>query len=117
MIKDLHRIIWENSYYSSNVIKNYSDIYIAFFSIIENAIKYSIYGETINFDLVDYDKETHVKISNRCESLKVTDINRLTEKGFRGENGKGSIQSSGLGLHLVKEIFEKGEVDFNIKCD
>lgn len=33
------------------------------------------------------------------------------------ENGKGSIQSSGLGLHLVKEIFEKGEVDFNIKCD
>jgi len=104
------RIMFSPDSYNENVIRNYSDIYIAFFSILENAIKYSLNGGTIEVEIHDTENDCVIKIANSCEDIGINDLNTLFIKGKRGMNAKQDNYGSGFGLFLVAEIFNAGNI-------
>lgn len=102
----------QQSNLNSKTINNISDIYIAFFSIMENAIKYAINNTTISIDIIDLENTVHVKISNKSEHIDIEEINNLTKLGYVGKNSIGKLTSSGYGCYLADQIFKKAKINY-----
>lgn len=91
---------------NNNIKENYNincfdDIYLGYFILLENAIKYSPLGSTIDvyIDIKD-EKKIIVKIMNNSEHISNT--KNLTRRGHQGENYK---DGSGIGLSIADDIF------------
>ncbi|MGI6711091.1 MAG: ATP-binding protein [Bacilli bacterium] len=81
----------------------HDDIFLAFFILIENTIKYSPKGGQIEIELKKdrlANKLTIIFI-NESDYISQESCSRLTEKGFQAENYK---EGSGLGLFLANQI-------------
>ena len=81
--------------------------------LLDNAVKFSYAGGTINVDLNE-DKDIVIfKISNGGESIKEEDYHKIFEKFYR-TNGVGA-DGHGVGLSIVKKIVDlhTGEVAVN----
>ncbi len=92
---------------STNKIKNNNSITVAIFTLLDNAIKYCSTDNKIieiKFQDLGTDK-VHITISNSSDYLSKEDLQRITEKGYRGTNK--TKKGNGLGLYLVKEIFDE----------
>ncbi|HHT55923.1 MAG TPA: sensor histidine kinase [Acholeplasma sp.] len=103
----------ESSFTNVNII-NLSDIYLAFFSLLENAIKYSLPGGIITIDIKDEQENAVVNIKNSCETIG-DNCDKLNFRGFKGDNSK--KDSNGLGLYFVNEIFKSGNIAHEYMCD
>lgn len=77
--------------------------------IIQNSIKYSknadrqieIYGERKKENIILYIKDNGI-------GIKESEITRVFEKGFTGENGRiTGKKSTGIGLYLCKKLCDK----------
>ena len=76
--------------------------------IITNAIKYTkesnakikIYAKVMPHQIVLYVEDNGIGISS-------TDIRRVFDKGFTGENGRLKYKSTGIGLYLCKSLCDK----------
>lgn len=72
--------------------------------ILSNAIKYSAAGSTIEI----YNRGQDLIIQDHGCGIEKSDLKRIMEKGFTGNNGRmDQGQSSGLGLYLVYSILKK----------
>ncbi len=89
----------------------YDDLYIAFFILYENAIKYAPFDSIISILIDNCDGYIKVKISN--ESDDIGDANLLS----RGVQGKNKKDGNGLGLTIANEIFTASKFDFNVYYD
>lgn len=89
---------------------------LAFFIIIENAIKYSPINQNIDIKFTDNREGLEVQFVNWAICPKDDEMNRLTERGYRSQNinGKQQYKGSGLGLYLLKQICEANNVEFNL---
>jgi PAS domain S-box-containing protein len=74
-------------------------------NLLENAIKYSPTGSTVNLELCCRKGEVIFQIKNRGIGIPATDLQRLFEPFHRGRN-VGDIPGSGLGLAVVKKLVE-----------
>ncbi len=79
-------------------------------NLLENAIKYSFYGEEIifSFDKVsDEENEVVIWIEDRGSGIPPAELSRVFERFYRLEKGRSRKQGgTGLGLAIVKHIVE-----------
>ncbi len=88
----------------SKTIKTIDEVYLAVFTIIDNAIKYCKKHDKIFISVQDLgDDFVVVNVSNKSDFLSKEDVNRVFDMGYRGTNGNGK-DGSGLGLFLVQKI-------------
>lgn len=87
---------------------------LAFFIIIENAIKYSPLNQYIDITFTDTREGLEVRFVNWAICPKDDEMERLTERGYRSQNiiGKSEYKGSGLGLYLLKQICETNSVGY-----
>lgn len=104
---------------SSN-IEIYDDskaIFILFFILMENAVKYAPIGSRIIVRFKDIDKyKTSVCIENQCTNITNDNLKHIFERGFRGDN-LSSTSGNGIGLSIAKEIMDEYHINSNVKID
>lgn len=92
-------------------------IFILFFILMENAVKYAPTNTTITIKFDDLTKySTSILIKNRYEDLKREDLNNIFKRGFRGNNNSNS-SGDGLGLAVAKEIMDEYHLKYNVSLD
>ncbi|MEI6444467.1 MAG: hybrid sensor histidine kinase/response regulator [Nostocales cyanobacterium ELA583] len=74
-------------------------------NLLNNAIKYSIPGSTVLFELIKQDKTVILKFQDQGIGITEKDQKQLFQPFYRGEN-VGIIPGSGLGLTIVKQCIE-----------
>lgn len=91
---------------------------IAFFIIIENAIKYSPINETVHiiFNENIQRNQLTVSIENLGPFVETTEIDKLFERGYRGYRvlKAGKTKGQGIGMYLLKQICESNDVKLHV---
>ena len=77
--------------------------------IISNAVKYSIRNtkSCVIFDIKKTDQEVELIITDEGIGIPKSDLHRVWEPFFTGENGRKIKNSSGIGLYFVKQVCDK----------
>ncbi|QDP99946.1 HAMP domain-containing protein [Lysinibacillus fusiformis] len=84
-------------------------------NIIHNAILYSPKGEKIYIELTELPKQHHIhmQVINTGVKIKQEDIQQLFEPFYRVEKSRNrNTGGSGLGLYIVKQIFESLSITY-----
>jgi signal transduction histidine kinase len=83
-------------------------------NLLNNAIKYSIPGGTVLFELIKQEKTVILKFQDQGIGIIEADQKQLFQPFHRGEN-VGTIPGTGLGLSIVKQcvIAHRGEITVN----
>jgi K+-sensing histidine kinase KdpD len=76
-------------------------------NLVENAIKYSVEGGTINIKTWDDEKWVYIEITDHGLGIPADELSNIFEKFYRIKNDANhSIKGTGLGLYLVKYFVE-----------
>lgn len=94
-----------------------STIEIAFFIILENAIKYSPEGEEIIISFTEKNRQLIVVFKNFGIVPSDNEMRRLTERGYRASEivHAKKIKGNGLGLYLLDQICVANKVAYDIR--
>lgn len=87
-------------------------------NIIHNAIMYSPHGEKVYIGLAQDSKQHHIqiKVINSGVKIKEEDIQHIFEPFYRIEKSRNrNTGGSGLGLYIVKQIFEALSITYSMK--
>ena len=74
--------------------------------LLSNSIKYTEAGE-ISFSAEEGDETVQLVLADTGMGIRAEDLPRIFEKGFTGYNGRLDKKSSGIGLYLCKQVFER----------
>lgn len=86
--------------------------------IINNALKYSkSQNAFIKISANKHDNNVFLHIEDNGIGISQNDLPRVFEKGFTGENGRKTYNSTGIGLYLCKNLCEKLHHQINIKSN
>lgn len=78
-----------------------------FDNILMNSIKYSSPESAINVHMSETPDYVLVKVSNRTDSDKAPDCDKIFDKFYRADHARNSsVSGNGLGLSIVKETIE-----------
>jgi signal transduction histidine kinase len=89
---------------------------LALDNLIDNAIKFTPKGGTINIGLAKKENYLNLTISNTCENINRDEIMNFFEPFYRGENAiSRSIEGKGLGLYIAGYIIRSHGGDITIK--
>ncbi|MFJ8104033.1 MULTISPECIES: sensor histidine kinase [unclassified Lysinibacillus] len=113
--KDIQIIKQISSY--MNIRTDHDLLEKAFKNIIHNAIMYSPQGETVFIEVTELSKESQIeiKVINTGVKIKEEEIQQLFEPFYRIEKSRNrNTGGSGLGLYIVKQIFEALSVTCSI---
>lgn len=78
----------------------------AIHNLVDNAIKYSPNGSTINISIYKSYLNYNLDIENECKDLSEETLPKIFERFYRGKNSV-SKDGLGLGLYIAREIIEK----------
>ena len=78
----------------------------AIHNLVDNAIKYSPNGSTINISVYKSYLNYNLDIENECKDLSEETLQKIFERFYRGKNSV-SKDGLGLGLYIAREIIEK----------
>ena len=79
--------------------------------IIVNAVKYCAESPTIQFYAEHTENAISLCIADNGVGIRASDLPRIFEKGFTGENGRNASQpATGIGLYLCKRLCEKLDI-------
>ena len=78
----------------------------AIHNLVDNAIKYSTNGSTINISVYKSYLNYNLDIENECKDLSEETLPKIFERFYRGKNSV-SKDGLGLGLFIAREIIEK----------
>lgn len=78
----------------------------AIHNLVDNAIKYSPNGSTINISIYKSYINYNLDIENECKDLSEETLPKIFERFYRGKNSV-SKDGLGLGLFIAREIIEK----------
>ena len=78
----------------------------AIHNLVDNAIKYSPKGSTINISIYKSYLNYNLDIENECKDLSEDNLPKIFERFYRGKNSV-SKDGLGLGLYIAREIIEK----------
>ncbi|WP_199924959.1 sensor histidine kinase [Paenibacillus sp. IHBB 10380] len=87
-------------------------------NIIHNAIMYSPHGEKVYIELTQDSKQHHIqiKVINTGVEIKEAEIQHIFEPFYRIEKSRNrNTGGSGLGLYIVKQIFEALSITYSMK--
>lgn len=85
--------------------------------LIANAIKYSGKEPKITFEENSKQGQVVLIIRDNGIGISETDLPRIFEKGFTGENGRTGKSSTGIGLFLCKRLCEKLGIGIAVKSE
>jgi signal transduction histidine kinase len=103
-IKFTHEFVITNPYYSG--IKNSIEEVIS--NLVQNAIKYTPEGGTVDLEAFSDDKEFRIIVIDSGLGIPEEDLPHIFEEFFRASNIKNEIKDgTGLGLSLVKAIIDR----------
>lgn len=83
--------------------------------IISNSIKYRTENLQISFSAHAEQNVVRLIISDNGIGISPTDLPRVFDKGFTGENGRRFSKSTGIGLYLCKKLCGKMNMDITIQ--
>ncbi|RXI60790.1 sensor histidine kinase [Clostridium tetani] len=78
----------------------------AIYQIVNNAIKYSKKNGTVYINGFVEEDMVVLEIINRGIGIKKSDINRIFDVFFTGDNGRTFGESTGVGLYIVKKVLD-----------
>ena len=78
----------------------------AIHNLVDNAIKYSPNGSTINISVYKSYLNYNLDIENECKDISEETLPKIFERFYRGKNSV-SKDGLGLGLYIAREIIEK----------
>lgn len=78
----------------------------AIHNLVDNAIKYSPNGSTINISIYKSYLNYNLDIENECKDISEEALPKIFERFYRGKNSV-SKDGLGLGLFIAREIIEK----------
>lgn len=87
---------------------------VALYQVINNAIKYSEKGQKVYIDLVKSEDIGSINITNYGVGIQKSDIRRIFDLFYIGENGKRNGESSGMGLYIVKKVLDLLDYECNV---
>jgi signal transduction histidine kinase len=79
---------------------------LAVHNLLDNAIKFTIPGDTIEVRAFDDESDIVIEVADTGPGISKNEIDRVWEELYRGEGARG-VPGSGLGLPLVRAIIEK----------
>ncbi|MGL4741580.1 MAG: sensor histidine kinase [Sarcina sp.] len=85
--------------------------------VMDNAIKYSKTGGSIEFNIVNLDKSVILSIKDYGIGIKKKDLQSVFNEFFTGDVGRKNRNSTGIGLYMVKKISEKLGHEINISSE
>lgn len=88
--------------------------------LISNAVKYSKKDEAVTnltFRLTREGKKMALYVEDEGIGIEETDLPRVFEPFFTGENGRNGRNSSGVGLYFCKEISEHIQCELSIESN
>ena len=94
---------------------NESEISIAVYNIIENAVKYAN-EKPVTIHLEEKEENLQLTISDQGTGISTHDLKHIHETFYRGTN-VGSVQGSGIGLSLASILFAKNNITFKITSE
>ena len=75
--------------------------------LIANAVKYRTGQPILRFSTHRQQDQVVLVVEDNGIGISPTDLPRIFEKGFTGQNGRNVQQSTGIGLYLCKRLCEK----------
>ncbi len=72
--------------------------------VISNAIKYNKRGGTVSFKIINDERSTLLQIIDTGVGMPEKDLERVFELFYTGDNGRENINSTGIGLAMVKSV-------------
>ncbi|WP_040727444.1 sensor histidine kinase [Thiomicrorhabdus sp. Kp2] len=78
---------------------------LAFYNLIDNAVKYSPVGSLINIKIVVTENNIFIYVEDHGAGVSEEDAQKIFERFVRGK-GESHIQGTGIGLSLVKNVME-----------
>jgi len=98
-----------------NVVGDHEKIEIALFNILSNAFKYSTKEGTITIELIDYQNEVSIQVSDTGIGIKDTELETIFEKFRQADSGKTVKKGFGIGLYVAKYFIGKHEGSITCK--
>ncbi|MCM1027265.1 MAG: sensor histidine kinase [Roseburia sp.] len=74
--------------------------------LLSNSIKYTVSGE-IRFEVEEEEDRVLLTLEDTGIGIRPEDLPRIFEKGFTGYNGRMDKRSTGIGLYLCKQVFDR----------
>ncbi|MCD8260158.1 MAG: HAMP domain-containing histidine kinase [Bacteroides sp.] len=93
-----------------SVRKDPTQLWIALFNLIDNAIKYSR-GESVILDLYKNEKGICLDITDKGIGIPADQLEKISKPFHRADNA-GEVRGSGIGLSLALRIFHKNGIDY-----
>lgn len=75
--------------------------------LISNAVKYRIDQPVLHFSAVKENDRVILSVEDNGIGIPQSDLPRMFEKGFTGQNGRTIHSSTGIGLYLCKRLCDK----------
>ncbi|HIX28963.1 MAG TPA: sensor histidine kinase [Candidatus Blautia stercoravium] len=75
--------------------------------LISNAVKYRIGQPVLHFSAVKENDRVILSVEDNGIGIPQSDLPRIFEKGFTGQNGRTIHSSTGIGLYLCKRLCDK----------
>ena len=105
-ISDINKTVYVDTKWAEFIINQ----------IVINSIKYSKEKEAhINIYSIEKPNAIVLTIEDNGAGIIESDINKVFEKGFTGENGRKFGKSTGIGLYLCKKLCDKLGLNISIK--
>lgn len=107
----------ENSEFTTTFMANDS-ITVLPFLLIDNALKYSKNGSTINikiYQLGGFAKK--IIVANNPSYIVSEDLSKFFIRGYRSVQNTSKSSGSGLGLSIVKQICDYNNIDVDLNID
>ncbi|HZK84192.1 MAG TPA: HAMP domain-containing sensor histidine kinase [Desulfosporosinus sp.] len=78
----------------------------AIFNLLDNAVKYTPSGGSVNVSLEKYEFFARLDITDTGSGLDEVEINQIFKRFYRGENARHQ-EGIGIGLYLLREIIQQ----------
>jgi len=78
----------------------------AIFNLLDNAVKYTQSGGSVNVSLEKYELFARIDITDTGSGLDEVEINHIFKRFYRGENARHQ-EGIGIGLYLLREIIQQ----------
>ncbi len=80
-------------------------IHQAVYNLVDNAVKFTDTGGTIEFSVTSRGAQAYVKIKNTGEGIPASDLPFIFERFYKSDKSRSKVKdSTGLGLYIVKTI-------------
>lgn len=89
----------------------------AIYQILSNAIKYSEKNKTISIRAWLEENKVVLEIENEGIGIKKSDIKRIFNLFFTGENGRNYGESTGVGLYIVKKVIDLLQHEIHVESE